>query len=329
MASGITHLNSAPRFQGYPRNGFAGLRLGYAYQSGEYFIHFSGEDSGTWKIYSEFTGSERAEGSMEDWVGREFGAQDIKALRQDVGSIVSGVWRPGLFWQDQRLAVLATSSQQRAAEQSLYLLVDRLNDVLLYIEPDQLGLDSYGPKTRELLILACTEVENTWADYLRRAGVGTVGQQLSTNDYVRLRDPLYLAEYRVALTPYPGVNKVRPFQGWSSTLPTQSLQWYDAYNKAKHDRSTNLKLATLRRCIESVAANVALFCVRFSPYPLYDEATPLSASVRHLFDIDLVGCDPTTFYVPFVDFGNGRMYGQICEESRQFTNAWQVQPLVV
>lgn len=36
-----------------------------------------------------------------------------------------------------------------------------------------------------------------------------------------------------------------PFSTWDSKQPTQSLQWYAAYNFTKHDREANLNKATL------------------------------------------------------------------------------------
>jgi len=99
--------------------------------------------------------------------------------------------------------------------------------------------------------------------------------------------------------------------------------------KVKHDRTANLNLATLERCIEAVAANVILFSVRFGPFPLYDEMTPLSALVRQLFDLDMVGCDPTTFYVPWADFGTQRRRDLGCGDSREAARLWNVRPLTV
>jgi hypothetical protein len=312
-----------------PDDLFTSLPIGYAYQTGEYFVHFYGERSGTWRIHSEFTASEKAKGSIDDWITYWFGAKDIKGMQHEVGSVVAGVWRPGLFSQTHRFQALETTRpEQRAAEQALYLLVERLNDLFLYVEPNAGGLDSYGPKTRELLILACTEVENLWSDYIRRAR-GAVKKSYTTKDYVRLLSPLHLAEYQIRLTPYPSVEALRPFNAWTTTQPTQSLEWYDAYNKAKHDRTTNLHLATLSRCIQAVSASIVLFCVRYGPFPLYDDATPVSILIRHLFDVELIGCDPTTFYVPLVDFRDERMYGMCCAEASDYVTTWKVERLTV
>jgi hypothetical protein len=53
----------------------------------------------------------------------------------------------------------------------LHLLVDALRLRFMAVEPTGPGLDSYGPRMRELLILACTEVEDQWSHYMRVARV--------------------------------------------------------------------------------------------------------------------------------------------------------------
>jgi hypothetical protein len=47
---------------------------------------------------------------------------------------------------------------------------------------------------RELLILACTEVEDSWSYFLRVAGKAATPRGWSTNDYIKLGAPLYLQE---------------------------------------------------------------------------------------------------------------------------------------
>jgi hypothetical protein len=121
-----------------------------------------------------------------------------------------------------------------------YLIVEctqssRIDDVLLYIEPTQQSLKTFGQKTRELLILACTEVEVQWKYYLDKAGVMPAGQGFRTTDYVRLMSPLYLSEYEVSFPRHSSLAPIRPFATWNPAMATQSLQWYSKYNETKHD----------------------------------------------------------------------------------------------
>lgn len=283
-----------------------------------------------WVQSSGLTATETKSGSLDDWIDSVFGAQTKAMVEHEVGTVTDAVWRPGLYYDDQILQALDTDRvERRGAEQSLYVLVERLNELLLYIEPEAAGIAAYGPKSRELLILAATEAENVWAQYMRRANITPSEQGYNTQDYVRLSGPLHLAEYEVFLAAYAHAPKVRPFHGWVSTQPTKSLGWYDAYNKAKHDRAANLSLATLLRCIEAVAANLVLFSVRFGPYSLYQQSTPLASLVNHLFTLELVDCDPATFYVPLVKLPSTIRTDLVCGETKSYVVPWSIEPLVV
>jgi hypothetical protein len=87
---------------------------------------------------------------------------------------------------------------------------------------------------------------------------------------VRLLPAMKLDAYRVKLMRYPRLTEVVPFYGWSNAQPTQSLDWYDVYNKVKHDREMNFKEATLGNAIIAVAACVVMLAAQFGYETLGD-----------------------------------------------------------
>src|SRR5262249_10923439 len=213
-----------------------------------------------------------------------------------------GVWRPGLYYdKDVLQGLVATEPDLRLAEQSLLLLIERLDQILLFVEPTEQSLATHSHKARELLILACTEVEAQWKHYLQRGGVTPPKAGFTMNEYVKLCGPLHLEEYEVTLPRYDGVPPARPFSGWSAAAPTQTIPWYEAYNKTKHDRKAHFAAATLLACIQAIAANIVLFSVRFGPFRLYQGGGMLSALFNPTFTVALRGCDPRSFYIPEVD----------------------------
>jgi hypothetical protein len=222
-----------------------------------------------------------------------------------------------------------SESEQRSAEQALRLLIDRLDELLLYIEPDANGLEAYSHKSRELLILACTELENTWKYYMGIAGAAPISGQFNTKDYVRLLGPLYLAEYEIRLRPYSNVPPMRPFIGWNASMPTQSLHWYDAYNKTKHDRDQSFNQASLRNCVAAVAANVIMFAVRFGPVSLFESRGTPATLVNNLFSIQLQGCAPESFYIPVVQIPPDTRGDLICGDRNEWVQPWIVRPLLL
>jgi hypothetical protein len=302
---------------------------GYAYSNAGYKIHIYGSGNPLYTISTGLTASQGAtEETVEEWAKKAFGAENVAPMQREVGEVIAGVWRPGLSKATEIHQALQTSQyEQRTAEQSLRILVEKLDEILLFIEPSPTGLKSYGHKTRELLILACTEVENSWVRYLVLAG--HAAGKFTTNHYVKLLGPLHLADYEIAFALFDGLPALRPFNGWAPTRPTATLRWYDAYNKTKHDRVTHFSLATLENCLHALAAAIAMFCARYSPFPLIAEQSSLSALVRQHITIRLRDPDLLSFYVPLINIPDTYRKNFLCTGTNEFVAPWVQTPLVV
>lgn len=303
---------------------------GFAYVTNTHFVHLYGWDAGFWTLHPRMAIVQEIEGELRDWVEREFGAQEVSETSLDVGATVSAVWRPGLYFDDHFLQAIGNSEKEfSSAGQALRLLLERLDELLLYIEPSQGGLASYGHKSRELLILACTEVENQWRRLLTLANYrNAVGRHLTTTDYVKLAPKLYLREFQFTLKPYDMPEPFCPFSNWDNANPTRSIQWYDAYNKTKHDREEQFSQASLTNCLFAVTANLALFCSRFGPFMLLNESGRLSSLVNQHFKIELTGCDVRDFYVPKIKVPENLRGIRIFDAARNF-DVWDTNPLIV
>lgn len=298
---------------------------GTAYETDSHFVHIFGRDRGLWETSTGLTVTQAKSGSLRQWVEQTFGAVDIETASCKVGHTVGGVWRPGLYFDDETLQGLgATEVDLRLAEQSLLLLIQRLDELLHFVEPARDALQTYSHRARELLILACTEAENYWKAYLRLADVLPTKGDLGTKDYVRLLGPLHLADYVISLPRYADIDPIRPFGSWSSSQPTKSLRWYDAYNKTKHDRASHFSEASVWNCLQAVAAIIALFSVRFGPFRLFHSGGTLSAFVNQLFAIELKDCTPTSFYAPKLAIPPNQRTDLICYGARD-----HVQPRIV
>lgn len=131
------------------------------------------------------------------------------------------------------------------------LILDDLANLFKYVEPSQNNYQTYGHSIRNLIILACTEVENLFQSFLKGHNYHkkrncTMKDYKEANKYLRL----HLA---YAFFPrYTKLKLIRPFESWSSE--NASLPWYKAYNDIKHDREANYKSATLENAILCVSA---------------------------------------------------------------------------
>lgn len=283
-----------------------GLEIGYAYETSTHYVHFYGTKRNFFSIHTGQTVIEDKATStyktLKDWVEFYFDAKNIQSMTSNVGESVEGVWRPALFYYEDTYKALNTSEpERRLSEQALRVLLEKLDDLFLYIEPDTISLDTYSHKIRELLILACTEVENFWSYFIKLSGTAPTGRNYTTQDYIKLKDKLFLPEFQFTLRSYVSLPAIRPFLTWNTTSPTASLPWYDAYNKTKHDRANHFSAATLSNALSAVVASLVLYIVRFSPYPLLEERGTLNSLVNQHFKFELVNADVKKSYVPLVD----------------------------
>jgi hypothetical protein len=141
----------------------------------------------------------------------------------------------------------------------LMALREQLERMFRTVHPTKKNFEAYGHDIRNVLILASTEVEAHWKGILKANGAG--GE--STKDYVRLLPAMKLDECAVALPFYPWLDPVRPFAGWTASLSTQSLGWYDAYNAVKHDRETSFERGTLLDALQAVCGVAVLLFAQF------------------------------------------------------------------
>ena len=94
-------------------------------------------------------------------------------------------------------------------------------------------------------------------------------------------------------------------------------------HSTKHDKEKAFDAATLENCIYAIAGYVALLCVRYGPYFLFENRNIVSGIMNHLFEFELVDSDPKTFYIPKVIFPkNKRRTDLFCGEAKNFVQKW-------
>ncbi|MBN2711033.1 MAG: hypothetical protein JXR97_01165 [Planctomycetes bacterium] len=274
-------------------------KYGYGYETDTHFVHLYGKEE-LFIISNGLTVLEGKNGTHFDWIKNRFGATNIEEMELEAGNTIEGIWRPALYnFDDTDKGININNSELRSQEQALRVLIEKLDEILLYIEPSSEGLESYSHKIRELLILAATEVENQWRVLLNRANEKPInGSTFTTQDYVKTLPFTFVEEFEVSLKHYSLFKPAKPFSGWNSANPTKSLKWYDSYNKTKHNRDRHFDEAKLKYAIDAVAANIALYCTRFGILRLLHDTTILTGLFKQIFDISMVNSDRKTFYIP-------------------------------
>ena len=238
--------------------------------------------------------------TLEDWIKNKFKATDIRPSLNQAGKFYKRMWHPPNYLSPESLI-----SNPESYTQSLVvieLLIKKMNELFLTIEPTEKNIHVFGLKIRELLLLACMEVEASWKGVLKEheyiKNSKNSEQHWNTTDYIKLLEPMCLANYTLALRSYPNFPRFRPFSCWSQKPkfgPTKSLYWYNAYNNTKHDREASLNEATLLHAIHSVGAVVVMFCAQFG---IPQEQKTLFDIATSTFSFYLKPC-PERFYIPF------------------------------
>lgn len=185
----------------------------------------------------------------------------------ELSSYSPGNYHPRIYRRNAPPTGQTYSHPWSDSVRSVRNILDRLEETFKIIEPSLANDAAYGHELRHTLILACTEVESSLKAILN---ANNYPQQpniyWNTKDYVKLKSVMHLEQWEVRLTRTPAYPPFKPFSGWSSSNPTTSLDWYNAYNKAKHDRENNLTEANLKRAILSAGAAYVLVWAQFGQF---------------------------------------------------------------
>jgi hypothetical protein len=206
--------------------------------------------------------------TLEAFVDKAAGGYAVETPPLNAGEFYPRIWRTGEGLEqcgDPVLRVEVTpfrGSFVNSLEQ-IEGLFDDLLSIFRVVHPAMNNLDAYGGAIRDIIILACTEVEAQWKGVLEANSVTPSGPYFKTSDYVKLLPVMKLDQYEVALIRYPRITATGPFKSWDACHPTQSLPWYAAYNQVKHDRETKFEDASLKHAIEAVAACVVMLAAQF------------------------------------------------------------------
>lgn len=148
------------------------------------------------------------------------------------------------------------------ARGQLTALTRQLEHICRTVHPSKETFEVFGHDIRNLLILACTEVESHLRGILVANGMSK--KSFSIRDYIRLVEPMKLDEYGVDFPSYPWLPPIKPFIEWrSKDGQIHGLNWYHAYNAVKHNREDEFGRATLRHAFEAVTACAIMMAAQF------------------------------------------------------------------
>ncbi len=96
-----------------------------------------------------------------------------------------------------------------------------------------------------------------------------------------------------------------------------------------HDRENHFDKATLEKCIKAISANIVMFCVRFSPYTLWNSNNSTSSVFNQFFNIELINPDYKSFYISKIIIPENQRNDLICYNSKEQIESRNVVDLVI
>jgi|GEM_PF-941937 len=145
----------------------------------------------------------------------------------------------------------------------LEILIDDLKSIFKVIAPTQNNLKSYGHAIRNLIIIACTEIDDMMSIILKNNGIESIGSFYNMNDYIKLCIPLACNKYSISFSRFQELGAFSPFKKWDMKEPTKSLEWFNAYNQIKHNNELNFHLANIENAINSVTAFAIILIAQY------------------------------------------------------------------
>lgn len=198
----------------------------------------------------------------------------IKCSQMNRGEYYPRIMRPiigeGSIKPGQTLRNFYDCSVLSNIQKQEEILIETLETVFRSIHPHESNFEVYGHQIRNLIILASTEVESSLFAILKANNVSSINKNYTTNDYVKLNNILKLYDYEVSLNHYPWMKPVSPFRDWDSDIPTKSLNWYNSYNKIKHNREIEFNEAKLIHSINAIVAVHILLISQFGTWGTYN-----------------------------------------------------------
>lgn len=148
-------------------------------------------------------------------------------------------------------------------------LEDEFKDLSYYIKIDNKQMKTYSIKIADLILRIVAECENISSEICKREKIkfkdkkGHIKKVVNFNEYIDALNKIFNLENKLVNPIFVNMeddtfySKLTPFRKEKIKVngaDKSILKWYNAYNKIKHDRTRNFKMANLENLIYSLSA---------------------------------------------------------------------------
>lgn len=146
-----------------------------------------------------------------------------------------------------------------------FLLIQKdLQRLFEFVEPSDGNLETHSFRIHELLMRTCIEVEANFKAILKENTFNPPGRsekRWNIHDYWKVNKTHRLSSYKIHVPIWDGAQSTfTPFQRWATAA---DLDWYQAYNRSKHDRHHEFKEANLRHLLNAVSGLLVVLSSQF------------------------------------------------------------------
>ena len=161
------------------------------------------------------------------------------------------------------------------------MIQNDLQRLFEFIEPSDQNLSTYSYRIHELFMRTCIEVEANFKAILRENIYTPSENKWTIRDYKKVDKTHHLSAYKIYVPIWDGNKSVfEPFKEW---IDSDSLSWYHAHNKSKHDRKNKFKEANLENLLKSVAGLLVLLSSQFGTEDFSPGDTSLSVNTDNYY----------------------------------------------
>lgn len=143
----------------------------------------------------------------------------------------------------------------------LEIIIDDLIDIFKVIAPTPSNYKSYGHSIRNIIFLACTEIDSMMKNALVKNGYCKQENRCSIIDYRILNEALRLSEYELKFTDFEQFGSICPFEEWNNN--DWKVSWYSDYNNIKHKRFECYEEANLKNAVYAVLGFAAVIVSQY------------------------------------------------------------------
>ena len=161
------------------------------------------------------------------------------------------------FYKDLPISCFPEYSNQL---RQLEIILSDVAEVFKVIAPHHKQRSVYGHAIRNIIILACTELDSRMQSILADNGVRPDAKYFEMKDFYKLKEPLKLDEYELSFYRYGDLGTFSPFSTWESN---KQLPWYKAYNHIKHNREKHFTEANLFNAINAIMGYAIIIIAQY------------------------------------------------------------------